>query len=499
MSSPLALQLADWVSQATFDDLPDDVVEATKLRILDVVGLALAGSGTAFGRSTRAAAVALSPRGPCHVFGTGEAVGPGTAAFTNAALAQALEFDDTHNESIVHMSSPSVAAALALSEARANQVQLAPSRATRASATLAEVVGGGGIPDATDDGPLAGRDLLLAIAIGNEISCRVGCVAPGQFHKRGLHPTALFAPFGVAYAAGKILGLDRDSLASAAGIAGSSAAGLLECWADGTQTKFLHSGSAAQSGITAALLAANGATGPARVFEGRFGLFASHLQDPAIPKDFDRLVGELGTRWESRNSSFKPYPAAHVLHPYLDALFRLRQEHGITAADVARIDCPVAAFIVGIVCEPVEEKAAPTSDAHCRVSLQHTLAEAMVFGSLGRNAYGDARRDHPEVRALATRVGYRVDPDYPGPGRFKGAVDVTLRDGRTLSFTQEYNRGSQENPMTYGELRAKFDDNASDLIEPDARDQLAEWIANAEHLGDASALVELSLADRLTA
>jgi 2-methylcitrate dehydratase PrpD len=460
MSSPLALQLADWVSRVAFEDIPADVMEATRLRMLDVIGLALAGSGTAFGRSTRAAAVALSPQGPCRIFGTGERVGVGTAAFANAALAQALEFDDTHNESIVHMSSPSVAAALALSETR----------------------------------PITGRELLLAITLGNEISCRAGSVASGQFHKRGLHPTGLFAPFGVTYAMGKLLGLDRDSLASAAGICGSSAAGLLECWADGTQTKFLHSGSAAQSGITAALLAANGATGPARVFEGRFGLFASHLQDPGVPKDFDRLVGDLGARWESRNSSFKPYAAAHVLHPYLDALFRLQRKHGLVASDVERIDCPVAGFIVGIVCEPVGEKVAPTTDAHCRVSLQHTLAEALVFGHLGKRAYADDRRNHPDVRALARRVEYFVDPEYPGPGRFKGAVHVTLTDGRKLSVTQEHNRGSRENPMTYEELRAKFDDNAGDLLAPDARDQLAEWIANAEHLGDASALVELTLA-----
>jgi 2-methylcitrate dehydratase PrpD len=458
--NPYALQLADWVSTLAYDDLPDDVIEASKLRILDVIGLALAGSGTPLGRSTRAAASVLSPPGPARIFGTGERVGVGTAAFANAAQAQALEFDDTHNESIVHMSSPSVAAAFAFAETRV----------------------------------VAGRDLVLAIAIANEISCRVGCVAPGQFHKRGLHPTALFAPFGVTYAIGRLLGLDPASLASAAGICGSSAAGLLECWADGTQTKFLHSGSAAQSGITAALLAANGATGPARVFEGRFGFFAAHLQDPDTPKDFDRLVGDLGTRWESRYSSFKPYPAAHVLHPYLDALFQLQQQHQITAADVERIDVPVAAFIVGIVCEPVAEKVAPASDAHCRVSLQHTLAEALVFGSLGKAAYGDDRRHHPGVRSLAARVGYYVDPEYPGPGRFKGAVAITLADGRTLSLTQEHNRGSLENPMTYQELRAKFDDNAAELLADDARDQLAEWIANVEHLADASGLVDLTMA-----
>lgn len=482
MNRPLATDVADWVSRVTFADLPPDVVDATKLRILDVIGLALAGSATPFGLATRAAAAAMSPRGTCRVWGTGEGLGVGAAAFVNAALAQALEFDDTHNESIVHMSSPSVAAALALSELRS------------ASADAAGEGRSAGSEDGrSGDRRVTGRDLLLAVAVGNEISCRVGSVASGQFHKRGLHPTGLFAPFGVAYATGKLLGLDRDTLASAAGICGSSAAGLLECWADGTQTKFLHSGSAAQNGITAAMLAANGATGPARVFEGRFGLFASHLQDPEVPRDYDRLVGELGTRWESRASSFKPYPAAHVLHPYLDALFRAREEHGVAAADVAHIDCPVAPFIVGIVCEPAAEKIAPASEAHCRVSLQHTIAEAMVFGSLGRHAFGDERRLHPEVRDLAARVGYTPDPSYPGPGRFKGAVRITLRDGRTVEVIQEHNRGSIENPMSYDELRAKFDDNAGDLLASDAREHLAEWIANVEHLADASGIVELTL------
>ena len=168
-----------------------------------------------------------------------------TAAFANGAFSQALEFDDTHNESIVHMSSPAVSAALALSEFTT----------------------------------VSGRDLITAIAIGNEISCRVGSVSSGELHRRGFHPTGLFATFGAAYLAGKLLGLDADALARAAGIAGSFAAGLLECWVDGTQTKFLHPGWSAQSGITAALLARSGVTGPAQVFEGRWGLFASHVQD----------------------------------------------------------------------------------------------------------------------------------------------------------------------------------------------------------------------------
>src|SRR5215467_3829445 len=307
---PISSDLAQWALRLSFDDLPPDVVQATKRRVLDVIGLALAGAVTPFGRSVRDAAVAISPNGPARVFGTRDSVGLTMAAFANGAFSQALEYDDTHNESIVHMSSPSVAAALALA----------------------------------DCGRVPGRDLITAIAIGNEISCRAGSVAPGQFHRRGFHPSGLFATFGVAYLAARLLGLDAGTTERAAGICGSFASGILECWVDGTQTKFLHPGWSAQSGIASAFLARAGTTGPAEVFEGRWGLFASHLQDDAVPKDFSRLTANLGERWDSRESSFKPFPAAHVLHPYVDAILRLRLR-GVRPEDVEAIDCRVAPFI----------------------------------------------------------------------------------------------------------------------------------------------------------
>ena len=405
---PLSRELAIWASSLGFEDLPKDVLEATKLRVMDVIGLSLAGAETPLGQSTRAAAIALSPPGPCSVLGTGDRLGVTAAAFANGAFSQALEFDDTHNESIVHMSSPAVAAALALSEI----------------------------------GPVSGRELITAVALGNEISCRVGSVAAGQFHKRGFHPTGLFATFGVTYLVSKLLGLDAHQMAQAAGICGSFASGLLQCWVDGTQTKFLHPGWAAQSGIIAAVLAREGTTGPAEVFEGRFGLFASHLQGAGQLANYGRISDGLGKHWDSRNSSFKPFPAAHVLHPYISAILRLRNRHGIAAADVERIECPVTEFIVGIVCEPTEEKFAPASDSHGRVSLQYSLAEALTHGSLGKSAYREDSLRNPDILALARRVTYYVDPAYPGPGRFKGEVTITLKDGRILHELEEYNRGS---------------------------------------------------------
>lgn len=457
LNSALSSAIARWVASVNFEDLPEDVIAATKLRVMDVIGLALAGAETDFGHSVRDAALALSPPGPCTILGFGDRVGVATAAFANGAFSQALEYDDTHNESIVHMSSPAVAAALALSE-------------------YTEV---------------SGRDLLTAIAIGNEISCRVGSVSSGELHKRGFHPTGLFATFGVAYLAGKLLGLDPAALARAAGIAGSFASGLLECWVDGTQTKFLHPGWSAQSGITAALLARSGVTGPAQVFEGRWGLFASHVQDPAAHRDFARITDRLGQHWESRNASFKPFPAAHVIHPYISAALRLRAKYAIDPRAIVRVECPVTSFIVGIVCEPTAEKFAPASDSHGRVSLQYSVAEALYRGALGKSAYSAESRANPEILALARRVECRVDPTYPGPGRFKGAVKITLRDGRVVEEIEEYNRGSTENPMTYEELRAKFEENASGFLAPAARDRLLDQLKRLETIPRANSLIRM--------
>jgi 2-methylcitrate dehydratase PrpD len=451
----LSKELAVWTCGLRFEELPEDVLAATKLRVLDVIGLALAGAETSFGCSVRDAALAMASPGPCHILGTGDRVGVTAAAFANGAFPQALEFDDTHVESIVHMSSPAVAAALALSEI----------------------------------GPVSGRDLITAVAIGNEISCRVGSVSSGELHRRGFHPTGLFAPFGVSYLAAKLLGLDADEMERAAGICGSFAAGLLECWVDGTQSKFLHSGWAAHSGLMAAFLARAGTTGPAQVFEGRFGMFAAHVQDAQAHRDFSRIDKGLGMHWESRNSSFKPFPAAHVIHPYISAILRLRKQHGIEPRDVERIECPVARFIVGIVCEPTSEKWAPASDSHGRVSLQYTLAEALYRGELGKNAYSEESLRHPEILALARRVEYYTDPQFPGPGRFKGAVKITLKDGRTVEEVEENTRGSAENPMTYEELRAKFDANASEFLDAEARDRVADQIMRLDHLPDASLLL----------
>jgi 2-methylcitrate dehydratase PrpD len=289
------------------------------------------------------------------------------------------------------------------------------------------------------------------------------------------------------------LGLSEEQLVNAAGIVGSFAAGILQCWVDGTDSKYLHSGWAAQSGIVAAFLGRAGTTGPEAVFEGRFGLMASHLPDGSTPRDFARITDGLGMTWESRRSSFKPFPAAHVIHPYIDALLRLRKQHTISSGSVRGIVCPVASYIVPIVCEPLAEKRRPKSDSHGRVSLQYTLAEAMHAGRLAKDAYQPSALQNPDILRLADVIAYDVDPTFPGPERFKGQVKVTLHNGAAYEAIEEHNRGSVENPMSTSDLVAKFEENAAVVLPPAQTAQLVAAILRLEHSSAASALVELSI------
>jgi 2-methylcitrate dehydratase PrpD len=229
------------------------------------------------------------------------------------------------------------------------------------------------------------------------------------------------------------------------------------------------------------------------VFEGRFGLFASHLQDESVTRNYGRITDDLGEHWESRSASFKPFPVAHVIHPYIDALLRLRAEHRIDPDQVERIICPVAAYIVGIVCEPLVEKRRPRSDSHGRVSLQYTLAEALVLGRIDKDAYRPASLQDPRILGLADRVEYRIDPEFPGPERFKGAVAVVMKDGAIHRTVEEHNRGSAANPMSADDIVAKFDANAADVLAAPRRRALVDAVLDLPHHQDAGQIAGLTV------
>jgi 2-methylcitrate dehydratase PrpD len=366
----------------------------------------------------------LGGQGSAHILGFAGTTSAPAAALANGAMASAQSFDDTHNATIVHVTASLLAACLALGE---------------------EI-------DA------AGEEFLTAIIAGSELACRIGLAAPLQFHKRGWHPTGIFGAVGSTYAACRLLRLDTVKTAHAVGIVGSFAGGIGAGMREGAEAPNLHAGWAANSGITAALLARAGHTGPLQVFESPSGLFAAHVQERGYAFDFAAALEGLGERWECQTISLKPYPCAHVLHSFVDAILALRGE-GLRAGDVKRIRCPIAEHMIGIVCEPRTEKIAPQNDWQGRGSLPYTLAEALVAGRLDGTSYRTDAATRGEVRALAAKIDHEVDKSAQ-PNQFKGWVIAELEDGRVLEKIEPYNRGSAERPLRDFDILKKFRDNA---------------------------------------
>ncbi len=459
MQKSLSERGAEWLLGLRYQDLPEDVRVATRCRVLDIIGLALAGATRDPGQAVHRAALKLGRGDDARILWYGERTAATLAGLVNGTMAHTLEFDDTHNETIVHVSVPLVTTALVLGDML--------------------------------DTP--GAELVTALAGAAELATRIGVIAPGRLNRYGFHPTAIVGAMSAAFLASRLCGLTVEQTRHALGIAGSKAAGLMECWTDGTWAKSLHPGLSAETGITAATLAHAGFTGPATVFEGRFGLMASHVQDPDYKLDFDRMLRNLGTEWESRNISFKPYPCGHVIHPFLDALFYLHQKEGLRAEQVERIVCPIADYMVPIVCEPVAEKLRPASDWQGRVSLQYSIAESLYHGKCDVHSYAAGSLRNPAILELAKRVSYTIDKSAPGRSQFKGRVIVDTKDGRRLERIEEHNWGSREKPMTPSDIDAKFRTNAGVVLGAERIEKIVGAVRGIEGQGSIRDLVALCI------
>ncbi len=444
--------LAAFAHELHFDAVPPAVIDKIKLHLLDLLGVALAAAPMEFGHAVFDTAQAMGGAPGCTAIGFPTRLTGVWAALVNGTLAHGLDYDDTHTESVVHVSASVVPAALAVCE----------------------------------EAGASGRDLLTAVALGMEANVRIGLVARGGFHDRGFHPTGICGAFASALVAGKVAGLTRAQLADALGLAGSQAAGSLEFLTDGTWAKRIHAGWAAHSGLVAARLAAAGFTGPRGVFEGRFGLYRSHLGDEGW--DLSRLTVALGTRWELLDTGLKPFPCCHYNHAFIDCAAALRAVHAIVPEAIEQVECCIAARQVPVVCEPEASKRAPQTDYDAKFSLPYAVATMLVRGHVDVDDFTPAAIRDPAVLALAQRVVYRHDPDSDFPRRFPGWMRLRLRDGRVLEHREPLNRGSAERPLTATEVQDKFRRNATRALRADAADRLAAVVGVLEREPDLSRL-----------
>ena len=158
-------------------------------------------------------------------------------------------------------------------------------------------------------------------------------VTPKAIHKAGFHPTAVIGAIAAAAACARALALPAPQIASAMGIAGSMASGIIEYLAQGTWTKRMHAGWAAQSGLKAALLARAGFEGPQTVLEGTHGFYKAFA--PSAKPDFAPLLDDLGTTWRMQQIAFKPYACGTMTQPYIDVALALRARQ-VPPADIAQ-------------------------------------------------------------------------------------------------------------------------------------------------------------------
>jgi 2-methylcitrate dehydratase PrpD len=422
-----AQRLIEFATTLQYEDIPDDVTRAAKLHLLDTLGCGIAAHALGVATEGRSTMVELGGDPQATVLGLEEGLPAPNAAFANAMLCHGLDFDDTHSDSVSHVSTVTGPAALAAGEARGAD----------------------------------GREVLTAIVAANEIVTRVGTAVSGEFHRRGFHPTAICGIFGAVAAAGRLDGLDQETATRAFGLAGSMASGLFAYLEDGTATKPLHPAWAAHGALIAARLAAHGAEGPHSILEGKFGLYHAFLDADPGSIDLESQLADLGSRWETPRIAYKPYPACHFMHGSLGATARSTGGRTFVADEIEDVVVTVPDAGVSLVLEPVAAKIAPRSDYEGKFSLQYSTAAMLARGHVGVADYTPEAISDEAVLAIARKVRYETK-DYPTyPQAFPGGVRVTLKDGSVLEADFPYQQGGPENPLSDDEVVAKYRGNAT--------------------------------------
>ncbi len=405
--------VAERLAAATIDAQP--VREVVEKLLIDVAGLCVAARNADY---ARAALASWEASGGCTAIGHSRALDAAGAAFVNGTAAHGEDFDDTFEGGPIHAGAVIVPAILAVWERE----------------------------------KISGADALRGIAVGAELMCRASMVAPKLIHKAGFHPTAVLGAMGAAAGVAASQGFSRKDFVNALGIVGSMASGIIEYLAEGTWTKRMHPGWAAQSGIRAADLARAGFIGPRTVFEGTHGLYHGFARTTG--GDWDKLLEGFGRRWVIADIAFKPYACGTMTQPYVDCARRLASK--VRIENIKEIVCEAAEGTVHRLWEPLAAKQSPPNAYAAKFSQPYCIAAGFVLGHAGLEAFTEERVRNPRLRDLAAKVRYEIDPDNPYPNEFTGHVKVVLKDGTAMEERQGHMRGGAKEPLTRADIEEKF-------------------------------------------
>lgn len=390
-----------------------------------------------------AAVQMLQPAAQASVLGRKEKVDMASAALVNGITSHTFDFDDTHLKTIIHPAGPVASAVLALAE------QLGAS----------------------------GRDVIDALVLGIDVSCRVGNAMYPEHYDRGWHITGSTGTLGAAAACARLLKLDTQKTAMALGIAASQPVGMREQF--GTMTKPFHPGGAARAGLMSALLAEHGYTASPKALEAPRGM----MQTVSTKNDWNEITGELGQRFEISFNSYKPFACGIVIHPSIDACAQLRVQ-GVTPAQVERIELKVHSLVLELT-----GKKEPVDGLQAKFSVYHGCAAGLTFGRAAEEEFSDEVVNRADMVALRRKVVATVDDSID-----EASADVTavLTDGRRVHVFVEHAIGSLQNPMTDAMLEAKFQGMADAVLGASQTAALIETCWAVGGAGDIRALTALA-------
>ncbi|HJV84554.1 MAG TPA: MmgE/PrpD family protein [Noviherbaspirillum sp.] len=428
--------LADFAATISFDAIPQMTRSRMKECFLDFIGNSAfaareAESSPAFRRAVRDLALGI---GPGTVVGESRRYPLQYAALLNGAYAHTLDFDDTSLFGSLHPGAVVIPAALAEAER------------TRAS----------------------GRQFIEALAVGNEIACRVGAAVGATAYDRGFHNTPVAGIFGAVAAAGRLRGLDSAAIANAFGLAGSRAAGSMQYLENGAWNKRLHPGLAAHDALVALAFAQAGAVGATAAIEGRYGLLTAY-SNAARP---ELLTDRLGQWWAAGEIAIKPYPSCRLTHSAIDAGLMLR-ERVIGMPGNVDLDLSLSSKAVQVVGEALSNKVHARNVVDGQFSVYFQLAVAWLDGRCDWSSYKRLGMD--DVDALASRIAVRIDESLPVGGAIlsvRGIPELTVRVDEPL--------GEPSRPLQWQEMVGKYSGLAESVYGLETTREIARRINQLE-------------------
>ena len=444
---PITQILATFVATHPSKGWSDAVDHEAHRTFMNWLGCAVGAAHHEAADAALAAVNMLQPAAQASVFGRGEKVDMASAALINGITSHTFDFDDTHLKTIIHPAGPVASAVLAMAEHLGN----------------------------------SGREVMDALVIGIDVSCRVGNAMYPDHYDRGWHITGSTGTLGAAAACARLLKLDVAQTAMALGIAASQPIGMREQF--GTMTKPFHPGGAARAGLMSALLASKGFTASPKALEAPRGM----MQTTSTKNDWSEITQELGQRFEISFNSYKPFACGIVIHPSIDACAQIRKQ-GVTPEQIERIELKVHSLVLELT-----GKKEPQDGLQAKFSVYHGCAAGLTFGYAAEDEFSDAVVSRPDMVALRRKVVATVDDSID-----EASADVTavLHDGRRVHVFVEHAIGSLKNPMTDTQLEAKFQGLSDPILGAGRTSELINACWATGNAANVQTLVALAVPER---